>query len=243
MLSLQTIDQGLELVALNPVPKTLSEAVYRRLRADILSGKLKPGIKLRFVDLKTKYAAGMSTLRESLSRLTADRLVIAQGQRGFRVAPISRAELFDITALRAEIESAALAASIDAGDDAWESNVVASLHRLSKLESREIAMPTLLSEEGAQLHRLFHMSLVSACPSEWRLRVVEILYDQSERYRRLQTSYLPDVRNSPQEHREIMEATIGRDKQRAVKLLQLHMERTATALSTVEELWPNESSQ
>ena len=58
--------------------------MYLRMRQDILSGKLKPGSKLRFTDLAENYKAGNSTLRESLSRLTADRLVIAQGQRGFR---------------------------------------------------------------------------------------------------------------------------------------------------------------
>ncbi|HUJ87673.1 MAG TPA: GntR family transcriptional regulator [Burkholderiales bacterium] len=239
----RSVDQASDPAVPNSAPKTLAEAVYRQMRQDILSGKLKPGAKLRFSELKANYAAGMSTLRESLSRLTADRLVIAEGQRGFRVAPISRSELFDITALRTEVESTALEASIDAGNDEWESNVVASLHRLSKLEERGAEGPALLSEEGARLHRVFHMSLLGACPSVWRLRVVEVLYDQSERYRRLQSSYLPDIRNSPREHREIMEATIGRQKKRAVKLLRAHIEKTTTALSTVEELWPSEPSQ
>ena len=217
--------------------KTLVEAIYSRIRQDILSGRLKPGGKLRFTDLKASYEAGTSTLREALSRLTADRLVIAEGQRGFRAAPISLTELWDITKLRAEIETAALADSIDAGNDAWEANIVACLHRLSKYEDRDDNTPALLSEEGALLHKLFHMSLLGACPSIWRLRVVDLLYDQSERYRRLQTSYLPRYRNSPTEHRELMEATIGRNKKRAVALLTLHLEKTAESLATVAELW------
>ncbi|MFC3677591.1 GntR family transcriptional regulator [Ferrovibrio xuzhouensis] len=217
------------------------EAIYRQIRQDILSGKLKPGSKLRFADLKTSYDAGTSTLREALSRLTADCLVTVEGQRGFRVAPISLTELWDITKLRAEIESTALADSIEHGDDSWEANVLASLHRLSKYEDRDDTTPALLSEEGALLHKLFHMSLLSACPSVWRLRVLDLLYDQSERYRRLQTSYLPDYRNSPQEHRDLMEATIGRHKQRAVALLTLHLEKTAQSLATVEELWGPEA--
>jgi GntR family carbon starvation induced transcriptional regulator len=238
--SLRTIDRNPDFLASEEAPKTLAEAMYLRMRQDILSGKLKPSSKLRFTDLAENYKAGNSTLRESLSRLTADRLVIAQGQRGFRVAPISLTELWDITKLRSEIESAALEESIDAGDDAWEANIVSCLHRLLKLEERSRKIPVLLKEEGAQLHKLFHMSLSAASPSIWRLRVVDVLYDQSERYRRLQTSYLPGKRDSGQEHREMAEAVIGRNKPRATALLTLHLEKTAEALSTVKDLWTAE---
>ena len=222
-------------------PKTLAEAVYVRLRADILSGKLKPGSKLRFADLTKNYEAGISTFRESLSRLTADRLVTAEGQRGFRVSPISLHELWDITRLRAEIESAALEESIDAGGDAWEAEIVSNLHRLLKLENRNEKTPLLLTEEGSQLHKLFHMSLLAACPSIWRLRVVDVLYDHSERYRRLQTAYLSAMLNSSEEHRDIANAVLGREKARATSLLRAHFEKTAQLLGDIEDLWTPET--
>lgn len=218
-------------------PKTLAEAVYARLREDILSGKLKPGSKLRFADLVKNYEAGISTFRESLSRLTADRLVTAEGQRGFRVSPISLNELWDITRLRADIESAALEESIDAGGDAWEAEIVSSLHRLLKLEKRNATTPLLLTEEGAHLHKLFHMSLLAACPSIWRLRVIDVLYDHSERYRRLQTAYLSAMLNSAEEHRDIANAVVQRKKARATSLLRAHLERTAKLLANIKDLW------
>ena len=217
--------------------KTLAEAIYKRLRQDILSGRLRPGSKLRFADLKGSYEAGTSTLREALSRLSADRLVIAEGQRGFHIAPVSQAELRDITNLRADIEAAALQLSIENGDDAWEANIVASLHRLSKLYERGGPTPTLLTEEGAHLHKVFHMSLLAACPSMWRLRVVDLLYDHSERYRRLATSFPSGKRDSEHEHREIMEAALGRHKQLAVALLTRHLEKTAETVFAIDELW------
>ena len=172
--------------------------------------------------------------------LTADRLVIAVGQRGFRVAPISLNEMWDITRLRAEMESAALEEAIDAGNDDWEAQIVSSLHRLVKLEDRSAKTPLLLTEEGAHLHKLFHMSLLSASPSIWRLRVIDLLYDQSERYRRLQTSYLSDMLHSGEEHREISAATIARDKSRATALLRQHFEKTSELLARVDDLWKAE---
>lgn len=220
-----------------PAPKTIAEAIYIQLRQDILSGKLKPGSKLRFADLAKNYEAGVSTFREPLSRLTADRLVTAEGQRGFRVSAISLTELWDITKLRAEIESAALSEAIDCGNDAWEAEILASLHRLLKLEDRHSQTPLLLTEEGAYLHKMFHMSLLAACPSIWRLRVVDVLYDHSERYRRLQTSYLSGMLNSGEEHRGIAQAAIARNKSRAMALLTLHLEKTAELLANIDELW------
>jgi GntR family carbon starvation induced transcriptional regulator len=218
-------------------PKTLSEAVYLRLRSDILSGALKPGMKLRFADLTHRYGAAMGTVRESLSRLTADRLVIAEGQRGFRVPPISLNELWDITRLRIEIETVALSESIDSGTSDWEADVLAALHRLLKLEDPLKTKPTLLTEKGASLHKKFHMSLVNASPSIWRLRVIDVLYDQSERYRRLQTSYLSAMLNSANEHQKMASAAVARDKDTATRLLKSHLSRTAKMLASITELW------
>jgi GntR family transcriptional regulator, carbon starvation induced regulator len=235
--ALQTKGKPSDFPGADEAPKTLSEAVYLRLRHDILSGQLKPGTKLRFADLTTRYDAAMGTLRESLSRLTPDRLVIAEGQRGFRVAPISVSELWDITRLRTEIEAAALSESIDAGTADWEADILSALHRLLKLEDPRNETPALLTDRGAFLHKNFHMSLVSASPSIWRLHVIDVLYDHSERYRRLQTSYLSGVLNSAQDHQAIAAATVARDKKTATRLLKLHLKKTAEMVAAITDLW------
>jgi GntR family transcriptional regulator, carbon starvation induced regulator len=79
--------------------------------------------------------------------------------------------------------------------------------------------------------------LLSACPSIWRLRVIDVLYSHSERYRRLQTSYLSGMLNSAQEHREIAAAAVARQKSRATALLTLHLEKTAEMLAGIHDLW------
>jgi DNA-binding GntR family transcriptional regulator len=71
--------------------ETVGHAVWKRLRGDILAGRLAPGQKLRLDALRGDYGASVSTLREVLNRLVTEELVLAEGQRGFEVAPISRA--------------------------------------------------------------------------------------------------------------------------------------------------------
>ena len=69
--------------------ETVGDSAWRRIRADILFGRLKPGEKLKLEKLKTSYGASVSTLREILNRLASERLVLAEGQKGFEVAPVS----------------------------------------------------------------------------------------------------------------------------------------------------------
>ena len=102
---------------------SVSEKAYRRIRTDIIFGTLAPAEKLRLERLRENYGASVSTLRELLSRLASEGLVVAEGQRGFEVAPISEENLREIAALRLLLESHALTQSFKAGDMDWEGRV------------------------------------------------------------------------------------------------------------------------
>ncbi len=74
-------------------PKTLVEAAYRSLRRNIIEGRLSPGEKLRIEHIKNDYGVGGATLREALSLLTSDALVVSLGLDTFAVDPISTFKL------------------------------------------------------------------------------------------------------------------------------------------------------
>ena len=93
--------------------RTLIEQAYRQLRDDIIEGRLAPGEKLRVEHLRRHYAVGAGTLREAITRLVSDALVEAEGQRGFRVAPVALDDLEDLTRLRLHIEIEAYARRAD----------------------------------------------------------------------------------------------------------------------------------
>src|SRR5271166_5482573 len=116
--------------------KTQSDRMFDRLQADILSCRLIPGSKLRINEIAGSSDASLGAVREALSRLSAEGLVIAESQKGYRVAPLSAEELLDITDARVEIERIALSRSIARGDLEWETNIVAAWHRLSKISER-----------------------------------------------------------------------------------------------------------
>ena len=206
--------------------RTLALEVFERLRADILSGKLAPGTKLRFEDLRAAYGVGLSPLREALSRLTENRLVVSIGQRGFRVPSVSVQEIRDIAMVRKEIEGLALRLAIQYGNDGWEARIVAARHKLAVLERHNRDVSEDLWESR---HREFHKTLVSACNSPCLIHLHGLLCDQFDRYRRLSAkSRLP---NSPRPlvHQRITDATLARDADLAVRLLKDHIDQ-ATAL-------------
>ena len=87
---------------------TLASVVAARLRADILSGDLPPGGKLRLETLRERYGIGASPLREALASLAAEGLVLRLDQRGFRVAGADEAALRDLIETRCLVETAAL---------------------------------------------------------------------------------------------------------------------------------------
>jgi len=136
-------------------------------------------------------------VREALSRLTSEGLVVAEPQRGFRVAPISAAELRDLTGVRAHIEGLCLDRAIAVGDVGWGAQLVAAFHCLSRTPERESDDRERMSEAWSVAHAAYHKTLVSACDSPWLLRLRETLYAQSERYRRLSVSSADCARPEP----------------------------------------------
>ena len=201
--------------------RTLAMETFERLRVDILTARLPPGTKLRFDQLRKTYNVGLSPLREALSRLAENRLVVATGQRGFRVPSVSAQDIVDIAMVRKEIEALALRLSISHGDDAWEASVVAARHKLALLEK---AGKNVAEDIWESRHRDFHRTLVSACRSECLLHLHGLLSDQFDRYRRLSAkSRLP---NAPRSliHQRILDAVLARNADLAVKLLRDHID-------------------
>ncbi|WP_033406409.1 GntR family transcriptional regulator [Thiolinea disciformis] len=205
-------------------PRTLTDYIYGQLREDIIQGKLAPDTKLKIDPLRTTYSVGATPLREALSRLSSDGFVITEGQRGFRVAPISPQDLDDITDLRLTLELKALTNSLKHGNDAWEARVVSSYYQLAKLEENNLFDDLELWE---QRNRNFHWALISACTSKWLQHFYNTLYDQHKRYRNISLSANLGQRHVQDEHRRIYEAALARDIETACKETELHIMQTA----------------
>lgn len=216
----------------NPA-RTLAGQAQDMLRKDILSGRLAPGQRLRTKDLQARYGLGLSPLRESLQRLSAEGMVVNDAQRGFAVAPVSVAELEDLTMARIALESIMLPMAIDQGDADWEAEIVAAFHRLSRTPLPHNATAVEDASLWEQRHRGFHHALVAGCLSPWLLRLHGQLVEQSERYRKIRILHHQEssaqVRDVNAEHRAVMDAVLRRDRQQACELMARHLSDTSRA--------------
>ena len=146
------------------IGRTLATDVLHRLRDDIISCALKPGERLRFEALRDIYGVSFSTLREALARLASERLVVAEGQRGFLVAPISREDLLDLTRTRVLVERECLRLAMERGDAAWEAQILGAYHRLDRVEARLSETGGVSPEWDARHFEFYTLSLHDALP-------------------------------------------------------------------------------
>ena len=157
---------------------TVGNSTYQKIKHDIIFGDLEPASKLKLDSLKTKYSTSMSTLRESLNRLASEEFVIAEEQRGFFVAPVSREDLTEIADLRVMLECHALKLSIERGDTDWEGNLVAAHHKLSLMEKQMKIGNESIIEDWKRYDWEFHLAMIAACEIKNLLSLHSIIYQK-----------------------------------------------------------------
>lgn len=220
-------------------PPTRTDWAEQVIRNEILTGALRPGQRLKMAELQERYPGLSPTpLREALSRLSGTGLVEFMPNRGIRVAPSSIEELRDVYANRLLLETAAFERSFDQLDDAWREEVRQALAsfeaRSREAEHQEsLSASSLMAWEDA--HRRFHFAVLSRCGSPWLLRLLDILYDQSVRYRYLTIQAHPDFGRIAQAHRTLSKAVFSRDPKRGLAALTRHAGLTVASTEKLDD--------
>lgn len=204
-------------------PRNQTSLAYEVIRSDILTGRHPPDKKLKIQELAAELEVSPGAVREALSRLVPEGLVVSRDQRGFLVAPLSPDDLIDLTDLRCEVEALALRRSVERGDVNWEAAILAAEH---KLRSKPIVASGEDPEwKWKQNHAEFHTALVSACGNRRLIALHAQLYEQSERYRGL-LFHLETDRNVDEEHKDIVRYALARDAKSLVLATVDHLRRT-----------------
>lgn len=232
MVTSKAVDQAMPTteIARDASEASLADYAYRLLQNDILNRVFLPAEPLRLAALKQRYGLSSSPLREALTRLSSDGLAELASLRGFRVAPISLDEMWDVIEIRTLVESEALRRAVAQGDVDWEARVVASFHALTKAVETPAATEGLFNQALEDRHKAFHFALYSACGSPTLLHIAGQLYTRTERYRRPTLSGElrgpKGPRDVMKEHAGLMDALLKRDADLAVGRLTEHYRHT-----------------
>ncbi len=113
------------------------------------------------------------------------------------------------------------------GGGAGASTVASAFHRLSRVPRSATPETYNRNPEWEDLHRKFHMAIISASGSQLLLGFCAQLNDQADRYRNLAAVASFPQRNELEEHRAIQRAAINGETEEAAALLEAHYVRTA----------------
>ncbi|MBL1240460.1 MAG: GntR family transcriptional regulator [OCS116 cluster bacterium] len=211
-------------------PESMTSQAYDKIRSEIILCRLKPNDKLIIADLCDTFKVSLGAVREALSRLTSEGLVISIPRKGFRVADLSQEELIDLTDTRIKIELMCIENSITNGDLKWESGIVSALFELSKTPIEDAVNSKYISPDWTSAHKRFHESLVAACDSKCLLTIRENLYSQSERYRQASVPLDVKERDIIGEHSKIADAALEHNVKKTQDELERHLHKTTSIL-------------
>ena len=221
---------------------SVGERAYRTLREAIVRCEFEPDARLRVEELSERYSLSSSPVREALQRLAEQGFVRALENRGFRVSPLTKDGVSDLSRVRQLVESEALRDAIANGNDEWEAACVGAAHALAVLERRMSDGPRALNIDWSTRHRAFHLALYSACSSPLLRSLGAVLFDNAERYRCWTARHRTAPRRKNDEHQRLLAATLARDADTAVVLLRQHISATerhvVAALTTMSAAGP-----
>ena len=154
------------------------------IRRDISFGVLRADQKLKIEALRQSYGGSNHSMRETLRMLSAEGMVEATNQRGFRVTSATEDDLRDILMMRIQIECLGLRLSLEHADVAWEAQVLAALHALSRSEAQVQSTPDdMTAMQWDEACRALAETLIAPCGSPRLIGVAAKFFNQSRRFR------------------------------------------------------------
>ena len=86
-----------------------SERAYQQLRGAIQAGQLLPGTRLREVELAESLGLSRTPVREALSRLESEGMVVNEPNRGMMVTRLDASMVSELYVMREVLEATAAA--------------------------------------------------------------------------------------------------------------------------------------
>jgi DNA-binding GntR family transcriptional regulator len=135
----------------------LSQEVANRIREAILQGRFTPGERLREAELAALLEVSRGPVREALTQLEHEGLVLTQRNHGASVARLSSEDAEEVKSLRLAIERLAVQLAVSRCD---ENDLVEMQREIDQL--RNTMSPSTTVQEIAEFEIRFHNRLYQA---------------------------------------------------------------------------------
>lgn len=202
--------------------RTLADVALAELREAIVTGEIPPGTPIRLQECADRLQMSTVPIREALRFLEQKGLIERTPHRGVYVSAMSAADLEDTYQIRLDLEARAVRLAAERMTDDDRARILALV--------ASYADASLADDSSARsLHGDIHMSLYELSGSKWLLLLLPVLWDNSERYRRLALPVRGSAMERVEEHRRIVEACAAGDPDRAEEALRVHLSNSFEA--------------
>ncbi|XVG95719.1 GntR family transcriptional regulator [Eubacteriales bacterium KG127] len=200
--------------------RSLRESVYSKIKKKILVGDMKPGTRIVEANLAESLGVSRTPVREAIRQLEKEGMVtVIEPRRGCYISNVSVKDMVDILEVREELD--ALAASLAAGraseEEIQEMEKVSGLYREAIYEND--------TENIIKFDEMFHKMIVAASGNKSLIAVSKTIQDMALRFRYIYYDNFSRYENMPFEHRHILEAIRGGDREKAKEIAKDHVEK------------------
>ena len=202
----------------------LRDMVFNTLRQAILTGDLKPGERLMEIHLADKLGVSRTPIREAIRKLELEGLVIMIPRRGAEVAQITEKSMNDVLEVRQSLD----ALCVELACDRITEEELENLKRACV--GFELAVKTKDTKKIAQADVALHDIILKATGNDRLISLVNNLAEQMYRYR---FEYIKDATQHDmlvEEHRQIYESIVKKDRDAASKAAWTHIENQKKAI-------------
>lgn len=228
-------------LSLTALPDEMGEArpaagaIVDTLREAIIRGTLVPGERVRQDALATRFGVSQMIVREAFKQLVIEGFLKAEPRRGVAVAPLSADDAWEMTELRSLIEPKALE---------W------AMPRLGRAELDKAARIAAELDKARTVDRIialnarFHETLYGAARQARTLAMIATIRLNFERYLRFAWEETEHLRQSQQEHKDLVALCVAGNSEAATGLLRQHILSTGTLLvERLRQITPQTASR
>ena len=203
-----------------PLNRSLADEIVIRLRKAILSGQFEPGERLGEQFLAESLEVSRGPIREALSQLEREGLVIIRRNRGAFVARLSREDVDEVYSLRLSLERLAVQLAVKNATPADLGEMQATIDTMASYLERG-----LTEQEGAELDVRFHDILYRSTKHKRLYGFWENLRPQIHVFLLSRAAANPDFRQYAVEgHQALLDAISDKDEARAIATIEDHIQ-------------------
>jgi len=220
--------RGREAAAAEDDGRLLSARVADEIRSAVLSGEMRPGMRIRQELLAAKFGASRIPVREALRQLESEGLVVLAPNRGAWIADIDSEESIEVYKIREVVEPLAIHESVPNLTDADIQSLDETMRELDRVTTLEGYI---------QLDRSFHLRTYSRARMPQLLVMIEKFWNCTQHFRRefVKETFAKDgLPFSDPQHLLLMDAIRGGDAEGAASMVRLHIRRTRLLIQARE---------